>query len=248
MDKNKKRLTAAILGAVILILLAIFGKMFHTASVRKLPQREIAKEQSEEVYIAEESEKVLEKATPAPSEKPTEKSDVPINPEQNPEKKTEEEHTAYPKDAPQTEEEPEKAELTCTLSVNCATILDNMASFDAQKAGIIPSGGIIYPAQTVTFNEGETVFNLLVREMKRNKIHLEFEKTPVYNSAYIEGIANIYELDCGELSGWMYRVNGEFPNYGCSQYTLKAGDKVEWVYTCNLGKDVGGAYAARNGR
>ena len=63
----------------------------------------------------------------------------------------------------------------------------------------------------------------------------------------IEGIANLYEFDCGELSGWMYKVNDWFPNYGCSRYELKDGDKVEWVYTCDLGKDVGGDYSAQNG-
>ena len=70
------------------------------------------------------------------------------------------------------------------------------------------------------------MFNVLVREMKRNKIHMEFENTPIYNSAYIEGIANLYEFDCGELSGWMYKVNDWFPNYGCSRYQLKAGDRI----------------------
>ena len=81
--------------------------------------------------------------------------------------------------------------------------------------------------------------------MKKSKIHMEFENVPLYNSAYIEGIANIYEFDCGELSGWMYKVNDWFPNYGCSRYGLKDGDRVEWVYTCNLGKDVNGYYAAK---
>ncbi len=38
----------------------------------------------------------------------------------------------------------------------------------------------------------------------------------------------------------MYKVNGWFPNYGCSRYQLKAGDEIEWVYTCDLGNDVGG--------
>ena len=77
---------------------------------------------------------------------------------------------------------------------------------------------------------------------------LEFENTPIYNSAYIEGIGNLYEFDCGELSGWMYQVNGWFPNYGCSRYQLKEGDQVQWVYTCDLGADVGGNYSARNGK
>lgn len=135
-------------------------------------------------------------------------------------------------------------ELTCTLSVRCDTILQNIAWLDPEKVEIVPKDGVIFAEQTVTFYEGESVFNLLVREMKKNKIHLEFVNTPIYNSAYIEGIHNLYEFDCGELSGWMYKVNGWFPNYGCSRYQLKEGDRVEWVYTCDLGVDVGGYYAA----
>ena len=64
---------------------------------------------------------------------------------------------------------------------------------------------------------------------------------------YIEGIHNLYEFDCGDLSGWMYKVNGWFPNYGCSRYQLKQGDVIEWVYTCDLGKDVGGGNAVGQG-
>ncbi len=137
---------------------------------------------------------------------------------------------------------------TCTLSVKCDTIYNNIERIDREKTDFIPDDGVIFAEQTVSFEDGETVFDILLREMKRQKIHLEFVNTPVYNNAYIEGIANIYEFDFGELSGWMYKVNGVFPNFGCSSYQLKAGDKVEWVYTCNLGADVGGEYSARNGR
>ncbi len=129
--------------------------------------------------------------------------------------------------------------LTCTLSVRCDTILDNISYLDKNKKDVVPEDGIIFAEKTVLFYEGESVFNLLLREMKQNKIHMEYTNTPIYNSAYIEGIGNIYEFDCGELSGWTYKVNGQFPNHGCSRYQLKAGDKVEWVYTCNLGADVG---------
>ena len=76
---------------------------------------------------------------------------------------------------------------------------------------------------------------------------MEFVNTPIYGSVYVEGIGNLYEFDAGELSGWMYRVNGEFPNFGCSKYILKNGDKVEFVYTCDLGKDVGGSYSENSG-
>ena len=129
---------------------------------------------------------------------------------------------------------------TCTLSVRCDTILDNMDWLDPEKVELVPEDGVIFPSTQVTFYEGESVFNVLQREMKKAKIHMEFSDTPMYNSAYIEGINNLYEFDCGELSGWMYKVNGWFPNYGCSRYQLQDGDVVEWVYTCTLGKDVGG--------
>lgn len=128
----------------------------------------------------------------------------------------------------------------CFLSVNCSTILDHQDSLEPAKAGLIPSDGVILATQEASFNPGESVFTVLSREMKRHHIHFEFEVNPVYNSAYIEGIANIYEFDCGELSGWTYRVNGSYPGYGCSQYLLEEGDIVEIVYTCDLGRDIGG--------
>lgn len=135
-------------------------------------------------------------------------------------------------------------QLTITLSVSSRTILDNMDKFNKDKLEVLPDDGVIYKAQKVTFYEGESVFDVLLREMKKNKIHMEFSMTPIYNSNYIEGINNLYEFDCGELSGWMYKVNGWFPNYGSSRYVLKDGDVVDWVYTCDLGRDVGGGTAA----
>ena len=134
------------------------------------------------------------------------------------------------------------AEYTCTLSISCATILDNMDLCDPEKVELVPEDGWILEPMTVTFYEGESVFNVLQRTCKQQKIHMEFENTPIYNSAYIEGINNLYEFDVGNLSGWMYKVNDWFPNYGCSRYQLKDGDVIEWVYTCDLGKDVGGDY------
>ena len=137
--------------------------------------------------------------------------------------------------------------MTCTLSVSCTTILDNMKNLDKEKIELVPEDGVIFKETEVTFYQGESVFDILQREMKKNQIHMEFVNTPIYNSAYIEGINNLYEFDCGELSGWMYKVNGWFPNYGCSRYQLKAGDVIDWVYTCDLGRDVGDQYYSVGG-
>mgnify|MGYP004721897083 CR=1 FL=1 len=132
----------------------------------------------------------------------------------------------------------------CTISISCATILDNRTQLTDGKEDYVPAGGEILPETEVAFAEGESAFDLLQRVCRENGIPMESSWSPLYNSAYIEGIANLYEFDCGKLSGWMYCVNGDFPNYGCSQYTLRDGDEIRWVYTCDLGEDVGGGYAA----
>ena len=132
-----------------------------------------------------------------------------------------------------------KKSYTCTFSIECSTILNNLADLDPDKRELVPSNGVILAPTKVTFYEGESVFDVLQRVCKEKGIHLESSWTPIYNSAYVEGIHNLYEFDCGALSGWMYRVDGWYPNYGCSRYQLKDGEKVEWRYTCDLGKDVG---------
>ena len=130
--------------------------------------------------------------------------------------------------------------FTCTFSIECSTILNNLSDLDPEKLEMVPSDGVIVQATTVTFYEGESVFDVLQRVCQENGIHMEASWTPIYNSAYVEGIHNLYEFDCGNESGWMYRVNGWYPNYGCSRYQLAQGDVVEWRYTCKgLGKDVG---------
>lgn len=210
----KKKIVAAVCAALILIFAFSAVKLFYSE-----PQKEV-----EPVFSGE---KEPDTVTETPKESEEEVKEAPA------EQKKEE----PPKEEPA--EEPKKEEPSCTLSVRCDTALSNKDMLDSSKADILPENGVIFPETTVYFSEGESVYDVLVHEMMNAKIHMESENTPMYKSAYIEGIANLYEYDCGPLSGWMYKVNGEFPNYGCSAYVLSDGDRVEWVYTCDLGKDVG---------
>lgn len=137
--------------------------------------------------------------------------------------------------------EPGEDKLSCTLTIRCDTILNNMENLTDGKDLYVPQDGCILQNSIVYFEEGETAFDVLKRACDRAGIQLEYSWTPIYNSYYVEGIHHLYEFDCGELSGWMFKVNEWFPNYGSSSYQLKDGDVMVWCYTCEgLGEDVGG--------
>ena len=141
-----------------------------------------------------------------------------------------------PEIKPESNQEPVSKYVT--ISITCHTILNNLDKVSDNKKEIIPSNGVILSQKQVEINDGDTVFDVLLRETRKQRIHMDFVESPVYGSAYIKGINNIYEFDAGELSGWMYSVNGVFPNYGCSIYNLNDGDVIQWMYTCDLGKDL----------
>lgn len=128
--------------------------------------------------------------------------------------------------------------LQCTISIDCKTILKNKDKLDSAKKDFVPSNGVILKTTKVTFEKGDSVHDILKKVCRSHNIHMESEYTPAYKSAYVEGIHQLYEFDCGEQSGWMYSVNGWYPNYGSSNYKVKDGDVIRWVYTCENGKDV----------
>ena len=119
---------------------------------------------------------------------------------------------------------------TVSLTVDCSDILGNMDSLKKEKHGLVPESGVIFSMSDIEITEGESVFDILKRALADSGVHLEFNLAPVTNSAYIEGIGNIYEFDCGERSGWKYSVNDEYPRVGCSDYKVKPGDKIVFVY------------------
>lgn len=129
---------------------------------------------------------------------------------------------------------------TVTISIDCATLLGHTADVKEAKRAFVPQYGVILAPTTINLNKGDSVYDILVRATKKYGIQMESSYTPIYSSYYIEGINQLYEFDAGSLSGWMYSVNGWFPNYGVSEYTsLKNGDSISFSYTRNVGHDLG---------
>ena len=140
-----------------------------------------------------------------------------------------------PAPAPPTESVPpaeEPEELTCTLTVLCGNALNHPDWLAPGVAEVLPAGGTLLPETETVFQEGETAFDLLLRLTRAAGIPVEYSVTPLYGTAYIEGIGNLYEFDCGQSSGWVYQVNGAFPGHSSSEHVLRDGDRVLFAYTC----------------
>lgn len=101
-------------------------------------------------------------------------------------------------------------------------------------------GAPILAATRVAIKQGDTVYDVLLRATQQHGIQMEKRGTGAL--LYVEGINNLYEFDRGPESGWMYRVNGVFPNKSAGVYDVKSGDRIEWLYTRDLGRDVGATF------
>lgn len=116
-----------------------------------------------------------------------------------------------------------------TMSVSLETIKDK-----------INYNYMLIPETEYAIEENDTVFDLLMRVTASNGIPVDYSGShnSVLSTVYIKGINNVYEMEYGDLSGWMYMVNGEFPDCSCGEYELNDGDCVEWVYSRDIGHDI----------
>lgn len=120
--------------------------------------------------------------------------------------------------------------VTCTI--RCDTVLGK------SDADYIPENGVILPVTEFTIENGSTVFDVLSDAVRSSEIQMEYRGSG--EMAYVSGIGYLYELQFGDLSGWMYHVNGTSPSVGCGAYVLQDGDSIEWLYTCDIGHDLEG--------
>lgn len=124
----------------------------------------------------------------------------------------------------------ENAKGIVTMTIRCDTVVGK------GNSEYIPQNGIILDTTEFQIENGDTAYDILIEAAKKYKIQVENEGTA--EMAYISGINYLYEFDYGDLSGWVYHINGEAPSVGCGEYILANGDAVEWHYTCDLGNDV----------
>ena len=90
------------------------------------------------------------------------------------------------------------------------------------------------------YSDSSTMMSMIVFALGR-------ENVVGAESNYISSINGLAEFDGGDGSGWMGTLNDWFTNEGFANYsiadgTLKDGDVIHVMYTCELGADLGGSW------
>lgn len=120
-----------------------------------------------------------------------------------------------------------------SLSGGTTTPTDKYAYISV--VGPVGTGKVFFRKQAIKIEPGETAFSLL----EKTNLSLDVDRHTQYG-VYVSGIEGLSEMDEGPESGWLYRVNGVFPSHSSALERVYENDYVEWLYTRDLGKDVGG--------
>ncbi len=115
---------------------------------------------------------------------------------------------------------------TVTLEIRCDTV-----------AGEIGSDGVVLKKCGLPVGDGETVYDVICTASREYGIKLI--TSGFGTSVYVSGIENLCEFDYGDLSGWIYTVNGAACSEGCGNYKVEDGDEIAFLYSLDLGEDVG---------
>lgn len=196
---------------------------------KESPKADTGKKDTSKQEIISKASTSKEKTTPQTPSKLAEKPKAqPDKAQVKPEPKTQVKPEPQPKPQVQT------VKKHVTVDIRVDTILKNYDKLDEKLKSekFVPSSGTILGKTKLELKDGETPLDILAK----TGIHMDSQGSG--SSAYIRGINNVYEFSCGELSGWMYKVNGTYSNSGVGAYTLKDGDDVSFNYTCNLGRDL----------
>jgi len=98
------------------------------------------------------------------------------------------------------------------------------------------NGQTVLSKTKVEVEEGDTVLDILKRVLEQNDIDFETR------GGYVKSIDGLSEFDHGAKSGWMFKINGEFPDIGMDDVEVGKDDNIVILYTTDLGADVGNVY------
>ena len=96
----------------------------------------------------------------------------------------------------------------------------------------------ILPTLIRDLPEGTTAFEVFKQVLAANGYTYDAKGSYVRAVIAPDG-TKVVELSKGQYSGWMYRVNGEFPDTYMGAYELEDGDVIEVLFTADYTKEPG---------
>lgn len=87
------------------------------------------------------------------------------------------------------------------------------------------------PRTKVTVDKGSYLIDVIEKVLSLNGM-------PYENLGnYISGIKGLYEFNNGDMSGWMYLINGRYSLYGVNEQVVRNGDEIVFHYTDDYSKE-----------
>lgn len=102
----------------------------------------------------------------------------------------------------------------------------------------VTADGEEWLSDSVTLDEGATVAELIKTALEKAGMKADGIESGYIRSVTKDGKA-LGQFDGGELSGWMFEVNGAAPDRGIADYVLKSGDKVRLYFTSDYTQESG---------
>lgn len=117
-----------------------------------------------------------------------------------------------------------------------ATRAYNSAVLPQNIKDVLQNDGMLIKNATLTVAKGTAVSGIF-ELLRVYDIAVVSEQGPV--GTFVTSIQGLENGTCGASSGWLFRINGEFPSEGVDSVELHDGDVVEWVFSCDGGADAG---------
>ena len=108
--------------------------------------------------------------------------------------------------------------IKTTVSIDVSKIFDHEADLNKDKADFVPEDGMILKKVTVVIGKDSNALDQLREACEDNDVQIEVSESQY--GKFVDGLGQIYSGDCGEWSGWMFKVNGK------------------WVFVCDYNTDM----------
>lgn len=122
---------------------------------------------------------------------------------------------------------PSGKSITVSLRVDCTAAVEYGIRNEASFEKIIPQDGIMLECE-VEVQEGASMLDAVKAAFAEQKI------VYVESGGYISSIGGLAQTACGAMSGWLTKLNGEFPSVSAAETAISDGDKIELIYVTSF--------------